>query len=76
MIIKAIGTLIFIAGFIFMLYTGLDFTTKEKVVDIGDFQITKDKDHATNWSPLFGLGAMVVGGVLFISGGKPHFKLG
>jgi hypothetical protein len=76
MIAKAVGLIIFIAGLIFTLYTGLDFVTKEKVVEIGSFQITKDREPITNWSPLIGIGIMVIGGVIFVSGNKKHFRTG
>jgi len=76
MIIKAIGLIIFITGLVLTLYTGLGFVTKEKVLDIGSFQLTKDKEHTTNWSPLIGIGTMVIGGVIFFTGNKKHFRQG
>ena len=74
MITKSIGLIIFIVGFVFMLYAGFGFITKEKVVEIGGLEVTKNKEHTTSLSPLAGLGAMIIGGVLFISGNKKHFR--
>jgi hypothetical protein len=74
MIIKAIGLIIFMSGFVLTLYTGLDFVSKEKVADVGSYQVTKNNDRTTGWSPLFGIGAMIIGGVVFISGNKKHFR--
>ena len=76
MLKNTIGLIIFIAGLIFTLYTGLDFITKEKIIEIGSFQLTKNKEHTANWSPLIGIGTMVIGGVIFISGNKNHFRMG
>ena len=75
MVIKTIGLVIFVLGFILALYTGFDFVTKEKVPDRPSIQITKDDEPATNWSPLIGIGAMVIGGIVFVLGRKNHFRL-
>ena len=74
MIIKTIGLIIFILGLVFTLYTGLDFVTKEKVEDARDIQITLDKKPTTNLSPLYGIGAMIVGVGILVSGKKIQFK--
>lgn len=63
---KTIGLIIFAIGLIFTLYTGIDFFTKEKIVDFGSVQITKDKDKSEIWNPLYGVGAMIIGGVIII----------
>jgi LPXTG-motif cell wall-anchored protein len=39
-------------------------------VDLGSVEITKDTEHNVNWSPLWGVGAMIIGGVLFVVGSK------
>ncbi|KUO62926.1 hypothetical protein APF79_14160 [bacterium BRH_c32] len=70
MAVKALGILILVIGLLFSIYTGLEFETKEKVVDLGSVEITKDTEHKVNWSPLWGVGAMIIGGVLFVVGSK------
>jgi hypothetical protein len=70
MAVKSIGIVIFVIGLLFSIYTGYGFVTKEKVVDLGSVEITKDKEHSVNWSPLWGVGAMIIGGVLFVVGSK------
>ncbi|MFA7227727.1 MAG: LPXTG cell wall anchor domain-containing protein, partial [Melioribacteraceae bacterium] len=62
--------IIIIIGLLMTIYTGFDYVTKEKVVDIGSVEITADKEHSANWSPFIGIGTMIIGGVLFISGRK------
>lgn len=66
--LKAVGLIIIVMGFALTIYTGFNFTTKDKVLDFGGVEITHDKEHSINWSPFIGIGAIVVGGVLFISG--------
>lgn len=67
---KTIGLVITVIGLVMTLYTGFNYVTKEKVVDLGSVQITRDKEHSANWSPFIGIGVMVIGEVVFLSGRK------
>lgn len=62
---KKAGIVIFIIGLVLTIFTTVTYITREKVVDIGKVKITADKRHHLNWSPLFGVAVMAVGGVLF-----------
>lgn len=68
--LKTIGITIAAIGLLMTLYTGFNYVTREKVVDIGSVQITRDKEHTTSWSPIVGIGVMVIGGAVFLSGKK------
>jgi len=65
MSMKNIGIGFVILGILMMVYTGFDFITKEKVVDIGPIEVNKEKNHETKWSPVVGL-LMIVGGVAIV----------
>jgi len=67
---KTAGIVILIAGLLMTLYTGFTYVTKEKVVDLGELEITKDDQHRINWQPYTGIGVMVIGGVLLVLGRK------
>lgn len=67
---KNIGIAIMAIGLIITLITGFKFVTREKVVDIGDIQISRDKNHSIAWSPLVGVAVMVVGCGVFFMGLK------
>jgi len=67
---KTIGLIILVIGLLMTLYTGFNYVTREKVVDLGSIEITKDKDHTASWSPFIGIGVMVIGGVVYLSGKK------
>lgn len=67
---KTIGLVIVVIGLVMTLYTGFTYVTREKIVDIGDVEITADKDHTATWSPYIGIGIMVIGGVVFLFGKK------
>lgn len=59
-----------IVGFVMTLYTGITYMTREKIVDLGELEITVDKPHTVNWQPYVGIGVMAVGGVILILGRK------
>lgn len=65
---KQTGIGIIAIGLIITIITGFSFFTKEKVVDIGAIEITRDKKHNVMWSPLAGLAVMVVGGGVLLYG--------
>ncbi|MDZ7767349.1 MAG: LPXTG cell wall anchor domain-containing protein [Melioribacteraceae bacterium] len=67
---KTIGIIILSIGLIMTLFTGFNYVTREKVVDIGDIEITADQNNTASWSPLIGIGVMVIGGVVFLYGKK------
>jgi len=67
---KVAGIIILIVGLIMTLYSGFTYITKDKIVDLGTVEITADKEHAVNWKPYVGIGAMVIGGGLFLLGRK------
>lgn len=67
---KAIGLFIIVVGFAMTIYTGFNFQTRDKLLDFGGIQIMKDKEHTINWSPLIGIGAVIVGSVVFFSGSR------
>ncbi len=69
---KKTGLLILAIGLIFTVVTGVKFITKEKVVDIGDIEISRDKSHRLSWSPLIGVGIMALGGGILLLGIKQN----
>lgn len=58
---KTIAIAMIVVGGAMMAYTGFTFVTREKVVDVGPVQITKDKNHLVIWSP-------ILGGVILFAG--------
>ena len=67
---KTAGIIILAIGLVITVFTGFNFVTKEKVVEVGNLEITQDKNHQLAWSPLIGVAVMVVGGVVLFSGSK------
>jgi len=67
---KTSGIVILVVGLLITLFTGFNFVTKKKVVDIGNLEITKDENHNMAWSPLVGVAVMALGGVVLLFGAK------
>lgn len=67
---KTAGIVLLIIGLILTVYTGFTYVTKEKVVDLGALEITKEKEHSLDWQPYVGIGTMVIGGALLVLGKK------
>ena len=67
---KTTGIVIILLGLGLTIFSAFTFFTKEKVVDIGKIEITANKPHQLNWSPLIGIAVMAVGGVLVWQGSK------
>jgi hypothetical protein len=67
---KTVGIVILAAGLVFTIFTGVKFVTKKKVVDIGNLEITRDKNHSMAWSPLIGVAVMALGGGFYFYGTK------
>jgi hypothetical protein len=69
---KKSGIILLVIGIIFTIFTGFNYITKEKVVDIGEIQISRDKKHSIGWSPLIGVGIMLIGGTMYFLGSKSN----
>ncbi len=63
---KKISFVIIGIGLLLTVVTAFTFFTKEKVVDMGTVEITRNKVHNLNWSPLIGIAVIGVGGILLL----------
>ena len=63
---KRTGIIILIIGLVLTIFTTVTFFTREKIVDMGEIQISANKRHKLNWSPFIGIAVMAVGGVLIL----------
>ncbi len=67
---KITGIALLVIGVALTIFTSFKFFTREKVVDIGSVQITRDKPNYLSWSPILGFVVMGIGGVLIWQGSK------
>jgi LPXTG-motif cell wall-anchored protein len=70
MYMKKIGMFIIGLGLLATLFGGFNFVTKKKIIDVGNLEITTNKNHVMDWSPLFGIALIVVGAGLVLYGRK------
>ena len=66
---RNIGFIVVIIGVLMIAYTGFTFITKEKVIDAGPIQVSKDEKHPVQWSPIVGV-ILVIGGAGMIVANK------
>jgi len=63
---RNIGIALIIIGSIMIAYTGFNFITTEKVIEIGSIEITKENNHRLQWPPITGVLLIIGGGVLLL----------
>ncbi len=67
---KKTGIIILAIGLLITIFTGFNFVTKKKVVDLGELQITRDKNHSFEWSPIVGVAVLAVGLGIYLYGSE------
>jgi hypothetical protein len=65
---KKAGLIIFAIGVIVTIFTGLNYTTKEVVLNSGNMNLTRDVEHGFSWSPVIGIIIMLIGVAIFVRG--------
>ena len=61
---KAVGVVLVVIGMLSLLYGGLSWIRKDKILDAGPVQITKEKREYLPFPPVLGVIALVGGVVL------------
>jgi hypothetical protein len=64
-----IGIVLIALGVMSFAYQGITYTTREKIIDIGPIQATKDTEKTIPFSPILGGVALAGGIALIIIGG-------
>jgi drug/metabolite transporter (DMT)-like permease len=62
---KVLGTILIVVGLIMIAYTGFNYITTEKVVDLGPIQVDVKKNNFVKLSPVIGI-VLLIGGVFFL----------
>lgn len=63
--LKPLGIVLSIIGIVMIIYTGFNYVTTEKVVDLGPIKINAEKNHPVQWSPIVGI-VLLVGGIVIV----------
>lgn len=67
---RTLGIVLIALGFVGLAWGGFNYTTREKVVDIGPIHATREKTHNIPLPPIAGAIALVGGVVLLVAGKK------
>ena len=66
---RTLGIILIALGVVGLAWGGFTYTTKEKVVDIGPVDISRDKTHSVPLPPVFGA-VLLIGGIAIVASSK------
>jgi drug/metabolite transporter (DMT)-like permease len=66
---RILGALLIVLGLAGLVWGGITYTTRQKVLDVGPIHASRDKTHTVPLPPIVGAIALV-GGVVLIAAGK------
>jgi hypothetical protein len=64
---KTLGMILIALGLVGLVWGGFTYTTREKVVDFGPIDISRDKTHSVPLPPIFGAVALLGGIMLLVT---------
>ena len=67
---KALGMILIALGLVGLVWGGITYTTREKLVDIGPIHATREQTHNVPLPPILGAAARIGGVVLLVAGRK------
>jgi uncharacterized membrane protein YidH (DUF202 family) len=68
--VKLIGVILIVFGLVALAIGGIDYTKREKVIDIGPITATTEKHETIPLPPVVGIVAVAAGVVLVVTGSK------
>jgi len=68
--VAILGVILIVLGVIALVYEGITYTTREKVIDLGPLKATVDKEKTIPLPPILGVLALVGGIGLVIVGSR------
>ena len=67
---KVVGVILIVLGLLGLAWGGFNYTTREKVLDVGPIHATREETHNIPVPPIAGGVALVAGILLLVVGGK------
>ena len=67
---KKIGIILIILGIVISVFSGITFRQEEEILEIGDIEVTREKEREVNWPQWAGVVVIAAGVVIFIVGHK------
>ncbi len=66
--ISLVGVVLIVLGLLALVYQGINYTSRETVIDIGPLHATADREKTLPLPPVFGVAAVAGGAVLLMAG--------
>jgi hypothetical protein len=68
--IRLVGIVLVVAGILGLIYGSFSFTQEKTVVKVGSVELNAKEDKTVDIPMWAGIGAIVVGGLMLVMGGK------
>lgn len=65
---KVTGIILIVVGILMLIFNTINFTTEEKVVDIGPLEVNKEEEKTIGWSVYAG-GIVLIAGIALVAVG-------
>ncbi len=69
---RTIGLILMLVGIALWVWTGFNYTKKEKIVDAGAIELSVDKQKTVSWPPYLGGIVLIAGIVVWIGSRNSH----
>ncbi len=70
---RKIGIALIVIGIVVTIFSGISFQREESVVEVGDYEITREEDKELSWPRWVGI-AVIGGGVVLLLAGSRKIK--
>ena len=70
--VKLIGILLIVFGIVALAVGGFSYTKREKILDIGPLQATREEHKTIPLSPIVGIASVAGGIALVVAGSRPR----
>ena len=67
---KKVGIVIIVVGILITIFTGISFKTEEEIVEIDEFELTREEEQEVNWAPWVGVVVVAAGAVVVLTAKK------
>jgi uncharacterized membrane protein YidH (DUF202 family) len=66
---KIFGIILIVVGILMLIFTGINFQTEKKVIDIGPIQVDKKENRQIGW-PVYAGAVICVAGIFVVAAGR------